>query len=495
MTTLCVDAGTTVIKAVLMGEDGRELLVARRPTAVLSPRPGWSEQDMSAVLQAVTECVTEAAQGSAQPVSRLAVTAQGDGAWLVDADGRPVRNAVLWNDARAADVVDAWTREGLLDEAFRRNGSVGNRGLPHAIMRWLEDHEPAALDQARHVVTCGSWLFGALTGVWGLHPSEASAPWVDLTTGVVSDELIELYGLSAWRRLVPPMLTGAELTQPALPAVAQSLGLAPGVPVTLAPYDVVATGAGGGAVRIGDAFGILGTTLCTGALVDRPDLTGLPSGLTLLSGDGPIVRAFPTLAGTGVVEWMRGLLGLPGAAEFTALAAKSTPGAGGVRVWPYFSPAGERAPFLDGSARGVIAGLSFATTPADLARATVEGLALVLRDCLDAGGPMPTVLTLSGGGSASDVWCQCIADVTGVPTVRVEGSEIGARGAMLHAAVAAGIVDSLPAAADAYVTRAATFDPEPATRGLFDDRYADFRTTRAALAERWSGWAQDDPRS
>ena len=107
----------------------------------------------------------------------------------------------------------------------------------------------------------------------------------------------------------------------------------------------------------------------------------------------------------------------------------------------------------------------------------------MLRDCLDAGGPTPTVLTLSGGGSASDVWCQCIADVTGVPTVRVEGSEIGARGAMLHAAVAAGIVDSLPAAADAFVARAATFDPDPATRGLFDDRYADFRTTRDALAD------------
>ena len=136
-----------MIKAVLMGDDGRELLVVRRPTAVLTPRPGWSEQDMGAVLQAVTECVTEAARGAAEPVSRLAVTAQGDGAWLVDADGRPVRNAVLWNDARAADVVDAWTRDGLLDEAFRRNGSVGNRGLPHAIMRWLEDHEPAALEQ------------------------------------------------------------------------------------------------------------------------------------------------------------------------------------------------------------------------------------------------------------------------------------------------------------------------------------------------------------
>lgn len=491
MTTLCVDAGTTVTKAVLLSAAGRELLVVRRPTAIVVPRPGWSEQDMTAVYSAVSECVTEAVQRSPEPVTRLAVTAQGDGAWLVDRTGQPVRNAVLWNDARAADVVEEWSRDGLLEVAFRRNGSLGNRGLPHAIMRWLDSHEPAAMARTRHVLTCGSWLYGALTGVWGLHPSEASAPWLDLATGEVSDDLVELYGLSAWRALVPPVLSPPELTRPLLPAVATAMGLPPGVPVTLAPYDVVATGAGGGAVRSGDAFGILGTTLCTGALLERADTTGPPAGLTLLSGDGPLVRAFPTLAGTGVLEWVRDLLGLASAAELTALAGSSPPGAGGVRVWPYFSPAGERAPFLDGSARGVIAGLTFATTPADLARAAVEGLAHVLRDCLSAGGPTPTVLTLSGGGAASDLWCQCIADVTGVPAVRVEGSEVGARGALLSAAVAAGDVDSLPAAADAFVTRAATFDPDPTTRALFDERYDDFCATRSALAPRWAGWAQE----
>lgn len=490
--TLCVDAGTTLIKAVVFDDAGRELVVTRRTTEIRSPHAGWSEQDMHEVLGAVLECVAEAAEASPLPIGALALTAQGDGAWMLDAEGRPAGNAVLWNDARAHEVIDRWARHGVLEAAFRINGSLGNLGLPHAILAWNRENDLSTLADVAEVTTCGSWIFGSLTGTHGLHPSEASAPWLDITTGTISDDLIEGYGLTELRSLVPPVLRDDELTQPLLPDVATRLGLRAGIPVTLAAYDVVSTAFGGGSVAPGSAFCILGTTLCTGILMDGPDTTGEPSGLTLLGGRADtVVRAFPTLAGTGVIEWMRSLLGLADAAELMTLAGDAVPGASGVRVWPYFSPAGERAPFLDPAARGVIAGMSFEHTRADLARATVEGLGHVIRDCLAASGASPSEIVLSGGGSASDLWCRSIADITGVTTMRVDGTQVGAKGALLSALVASGRYASLAEAADALVAPSGVFEPDASRQAFFDERHDDFLATRTALAERWTAWAAE----
>lgn len=494
--TLCIDAGTTLIKAVVFDESGGELVVARRPTIVTSPAPGHAEQDMLEVWNAVLEAVAEAVASSPVAIGRIALTAQGDGAWMVRADGEPVGRAVLWNDARARAIVDRWEGDGTLERAFSVNGSLGNMGLPHAIARTLLDADAAALDRVSSVLTCGSWLFSRLTGVIGMHVSEASAPWLDIATGAYSSELFELYGLADQQHLVPRVLTDDEVSQSLSAQVGRRLGLPGGIPVVLAPYDVVATAAGGGTVLDGAAFCILGTTLCTGVVTSAVDTTGPAAGLSLrVSNGGPVIRAYPTLAGTGVVDWLSRLLGLADAAAVVGLAAEAPAGSGGLGVWPYFSPAGERAPFLDGDARGVIAGLSFEHDRSHLARATVEGLAHVVRDCLDASGVRPSELTISGGGSASDLWCETIADVTGVTTARTGDSQLGAKGAMIHSAVATGDYPSIPDAAAALVVPADRFDPRAHLSAMHDDRHLDFLASREAFAGRWSTWAADSRHS
>ena len=485
--TVAVDAGTSFIKAVVLSGSGREIAVATSPTAVLHPTVERSEQDMHEVREAVLDCIARAVSGVDGTVERIAVTAQGDGAWFVDASGRPHGNAVLWNDGRATDVISRWSQGEVLERAFRINGSLGNLGLPHALLAWFHDHEPQRVDGVGSVLTCGGWLYLALTGVLGLHPSDASAPWLDLQTGEVSDELLEIAGIGWARALVPPVLPLEQCTAPLRDDVAARVGVPAGVRVTIAPYDVVATGVGSGATAVDDAFCILGTTLCTGVLRARADTSGSPAGLTLLTGrGGPVVRAFPTLAGTGVVDWAVALLGLNGPADLTELAAQSPPGARGVRVWPYLSPAGERAPFLDPAARGVIGGITLATDSADIARAVIEGLAHVIRDCLEATGSNPTSLALSGGGAGSALWCSTIADITGVATTRGDRSQVGARGALVAALTADGDAAAVQTVLDRMDRT--TIEPVPQHRSLADDRHADFLATRAALADRWSTW-------
>ena len=121
--------------------------------------------------------------------------------------------------------------------------------------------------------------------------------------------------------------------------------------------------------------------------------------------------------------------------------------------------------------------------------ATIEGLAHVVRDCLEASGTTATELAISGGGSASALWCRTIANVTGVTTVRTSDSQIGAKGAMIYATVATGVFDSVSAAAAALVVQSDRFAPDPALRSLYDMRHADFLESRDAFQPRWAAWA------
>lgn len=123
MAIVAIDAGTSTIKAVAFDNDGRELYVSRRSSSVQRPREGWSEQDMTLVWELACEAVRETVQ-AVGAVQAIAVTAQGDGCWLIDADGEPVRSAILWNDGRAAAYVNTWLADGTVTRAYPLNGSV-----------------------------------------------------------------------------------------------------------------------------------------------------------------------------------------------------------------------------------------------------------------------------------------------------------------------------------------------------------------------------------
>lgn len=449
--TLAIDAGTTVVKAAVFDDGGRQLAVADVATSAVSSQPGHTEQDMDELWRAVVRASGRAVAAAGVVVGRVAVTAQGDGAWLVDAGGRPTGRAILWNDARATDVVTRWRADGTAERAAAVNRSLSSAGLPNAILRHLLEHDPQRLDGAAAVLTCGSWIFLCLTGVVGLHESDASAPWLDVVRRTYSDELVDLFGVASVRRLLPPVLASEDAVAPITADAAAALAITPGTPVVLAPYDLLTATAGSGAVAVGDAVCILGTTLCVAEVRADADVTRAASGLTLADREGRYLRAIPTLAGTGVLDWFAAMLGFADTTSFVGAAAAVPPGAGGVRLWPYFSPAGERAPFNDPDARGCLAGLSFDHGAAHIARAALEGLAHVIRECLDALADRPRTLALAGGGARSDEWCRIIADITGVAVVRPTCYEVGARGAMLHAAVVTGQFSDLASAAAVLV--------------------------------------------
>ncbi|WP_375490800.1 FGGY family carbohydrate kinase [uncultured Jatrophihabitans sp.] len=480
MSVIGLDVGTSRVKAVRFDADWASADGEGEATKVVSVPGGGREQHMPEVWSAAADVVRTVAQRSPDPIDLVAVTAQGDGCWLVDDDLQPVGNAILWNDARAGGIVDEWQRDGSADAAFRISGCAAAPGTANAQLRWLAAERPQALDAAATLLSCGSWVFANLTGRRVLEETDAANPFFGARERGYRADLLELYGIAELRRLLPDAVRGADRIAALTADAAQRCGLRAGTPVALAPYDVAATAVGTGVVGTGESFAVLGTTLCVGTVQDQPYLDRPANGITLPGvADERWLLAYPTMCGTEVLDWCASLLGLADAATVVRHAAQSTHPRPPL-VLPYLSPAGERNPFLDADVRGTITALELGHRPADVARGALEGLTMAVLDCLQAAG-MPQSLALSGGGSRSELWCQAISDATGARVVRPDVDEVGARGAVLVGAADAGKFADVDAAVAQVVRPGITHEPNPEMTEYFRTRYDEFVTARDAL--------------
>jgi sugar (pentulose or hexulose) kinase len=477
-----VDAGTSVVKAVAFGDDGAVLHVASRPLRTRVPAPGRTEQDLDEVIAAVAAVVREVA--AARNPELLGITAQGDGLWLLDAEGRQVRPPILWSDARAAGIVTDWMASGVAERAFRRSGSMPFPGAAAPLLAYLQQTEPASLRRATTAGYCKDAILQRLTGVRATDLSDASLPFFDPRMRQYDDTLLEWFGVATWRHLLAPVdpfpgllrhlsLEGAALTE-----------LPPETPVHSGPFDLCASMIGAGVRRPGDALVILGTTLGCTVLVDRVETDGEPAGMLLCMPEPDRwARVMPAMAGTPSLEWALALIGAR-REDLDALLAASDPGADGLVVLPFLAPAGERAPFVDPAARGQVCGVSLESTPADLVRAVCEGIAYAVRHCLEAAGlGSEARVYLGGGGMRSAGWRQILADVLQRPLLLARQPEVGARGAALAAlATADRHVDI-----EAWTRPDDVDEPRSELSTLYDEGFAFYRDRLDAAGGHWSG--------
>ncbi|MGW7205900.1 FGGY family carbohydrate kinase [Streptomyces sp. NPDC054837] len=445
-----IDVGTSTVKAAAFDGSGRELAVAARPVG-LALHGGFVEQDMDEVYGAVVAVLEEVTARVPGPVELAGLTGQGDGVWLVDAQGRPVRSAASWMDGRAHELVDRWLADGTFETVFRRTGSAMFPGCPGPLLAWLDSHDPKSLDAASAAVYCKDMVFQRLTGAARATTdvSDASMPFLDPRSRTYDNRVVELLGLTHRRGLLPPV------SDPVATAEARGEGLPAGTRVADGPYDLPACALGAGVTAPGDGLLIVGTCLASLVATGDVDLTGEPAGLYICTDrPGHWLRAMPAMVGTAALDWVLSTTGVRHE-EVDGLLAKTPPGANGVRVLPYFAPSGERAPFVEPRLRAELTGVSLESTRADLVRATCEGIGYAARHCLEAAG-LTGSLAVCGGGTRSPAWMRLLSDVLGRPLRVVEG-EVGARGAVLAAAERYGVELD----AEAWTRPTSVVEPDP----------------------------------
>lgn len=480
-----VDVGTSVTKAALFDDDGRMTAQRSAPTVQQRPEAGRYEHDPARIVDAVLDLLSDL---PTDEVNLVAVTGQGDGLWLLDQAGAPIRPALSWMDNRGAPDCGAWTDSGVTATIFQRTGNTPFPGSGAALLSALHRSEPAVLAAAETATQCQHTIFQALTGVRTATRSAAMLGVFDPVRGGYDDVVLELTGLAPYSRLLPPISEPAVALAPLRTPLGERTGLKPGTLVATGPYDLPAAALGTGVTDPGDGLVIIGTTLACLVVDDAVRTEGEPAGFTLRTADDDrYLRAMAAMVGTAGLDWLLGLVGASHA-DLDALLGSSAPGANGVTALPYLSPAGERAPFADPAASAQFAGLSLATTAADLVRALCESLAYAARHCLDAAGLTGSV-TVAGGGAASAALLSVFADVLGQPISIAGQPEATAWGAVSAADLALGRTPR-PLAGRSTAVR-----PEPANRSRFDDGYAAYlgRVTEAR-ARGWSAGRQSPAR-
>jgi xylulokinase len=484
---LGIDVSTTATKAILVDDAGAVRGVGVAEYGFSAPRPLWSEQDPRTWWDGAVAAIGSVlgpTGTAAEDVVAVGLTGQMHGLVLLDEADRVLRPAILWNDQRAGVECDAIRAAVGPERLIEITGNDAVTGLTAPKLVWVRDHDPDVWREIAHVLLPKDYLRLRLTGDHVLDKADGAGTLLfDLAARDWSAEVVDALRIDpAW---LPRTLEGPEVTGTLTAEAAAATGLRAGTPVVAGGGDQAANAVGVGVVSPGTMALSLGTSGVIFAATDRP--IHEPHGRVhafchAVPGRWHMMSVM--LSAAGSLRWFRDALA-PGVefAELVASAAEVPAGSDGLVFLPYLS--GERSPHADPLARGAFVGLTLGHDRRHMARAVLEGVAYGLRDGLDmmtaAGVPAPAQIRASGGGTASALWCQILADVLDAEIATVDTTEGAAYGAAILAAVGAGWFPTVDRATDAFVHATAVAAPGRDV-GRYRDRHAIYRELYPALA-------------
>lgn len=479
-----VDIGTSITKAALIGSDGVTRMSASQPSTLSRLGGGRVEQDLEDVIGSVATVVRKVLATTDEPVEAIAITGQGDGLWLRDESGRATRAPISWLDARASDLVHQWSKgdkESVVNRVFELTGSGVFPGSHAALLAYLGEYEPESLERSAVAGYCVDSVLQRIAGVITVDASDASLPFLDVTTRDYVDAALDLCGVSKWRHL---------LATPAPPHTVHRLDangaamfdLPEGTPVTAGPYDLQACGFGAGTTRLGEGTVVVGTTLSCQILTDDASVVpgSEPAGMWLCTPEpSTYLHVMPSMVGTASLDWTLNLVG-ERPEGLDRLLAESAAGSSGVRALSFLSQSGERAPFVDTSARGQFTGLDLGTSRGDIVRSMCEAIAYAARHCFDSLG-LDSELAGCGGGLKSAEWAQIFADVMGRPLYLPADDLVGARGAAYVAWESLGA----PVDMESWRAQRRVVEPRAELTAFYESGYCDYLHALSVARENW----------
>jgi xylulokinase len=446
-TFLGLDIGTSSIKALLIDVDQRVAADVSTPLSLSRPHPLWSEQNPLDWVEGVEAAVAAIRRHAPQAFARLAgigLSGQMHGATFLDAEGAPLRPAILWNDVRA--FAECAELERRVPNFRARAGNIAMPGFTAPKVLWVAAHEPEVFAATARVLLPKDFVRLHLSGEAVSEMSDASGTlWLDIARRRWDDELIAASGLK--RSHMPGLVEGSAVSSVLSPRAASAWGLeGRRIPIAGGAGDNAAAAVGVGAIQPGAGFVSLGTS---GVIFSATDhFVSLPE-RTLHA----FCHALPNrwhamavmLSAASALAWIAAALGradeIGGCIDAAESFARS-PGA--VAAAPIFLPylSGERTPHNDAAATGMFAGLRADHGADALIYAVLEGVAFAFADGVEVlaeAGARPRQSMLVGGGARSSFWGQMIADVTGLTIDLAAGAEAGAAlGAARLAMLAAG---------------------------------------------------------
>lgn len=436
-----IDLGTSATKVLVLRQDGSVAAKARAGYEVRHPRVGWSEQAPLEWWRAVTNATRRAlAEAGRLEIAGVALSGQLNGLVLLDAAREPLGDAIIWLDLRSTAEA-AWLDEALGAVLRAATLNPANPIYVGAKLLWLRRHEPERLNAARHLLLAKDYVNFRLAGELATDRSDASCTLLyDLRTDGWIPAMLEATGVGS--RLLPALHASTAVIGAVTPDAAEATGLPVGTPVMAGAGDVTALSVGSGAVE----DGVCSVTLGTAGHVVAASTHLTDGGYDKIwqmrhALDDRYLRLGLVMSGGLSLSWFErefggvdGAHGTDGFEELLVSAAASPAGARGAFFLPFLE--GAATPYQAPDLKAAYLGVTSAHTRGDLARATLEGVAYNVRECVDLLERLGTSvreIRLSEGGSRSDLWCRIIADVLGKPVTTLQEMDASALGAAMIA--------------------------------------------------------------
>ncbi|GAC1443626.1 MAG: xylulokinase [Chloroflexota bacterium] len=474
---LGVDLGTSSVKAMLVDTDEHSRIPIAQASSeypLLTPHPGWSEQDPANWWRGVTEAIRQVVEISGVAIgdiAGMALSGQMHGATVLGSAHEVLRPCILWNDQRSGEVCAAITAQIGIDNLVNLVGNRALAGFTAPKLVWMREYEPEIYGRIETVLLPKDYINFRLTGRMATEPSDASGTLLfDVARRQWSNEMLDALNISP--SLLPEVAASTDIVGYVTPEAAEATGLRAGMPVVAGGADNACAAVSMGVVRRGDVLTSIGTsgTVVAPTVEARFDPQARLHAFCHAVPDTWYLMGVVLSAG-GSLRWFKDTVATAEIAQAEAesrdvydvlmdLASRAPAGSDGLYFLPYLT--GERTPHGDPTARGVFFGLSLAHTRAHMTRSVLEGVTYALADSValmrDLGIDV-SVIRATGGGAQSPLWRQILADVLNARILTSAEDSGPALGAAIIAGTGVGIFPSIPQAVDQYVQSDSETEP------------------------------------
>lgn len=490
-----LDNGGTSTKAAVFDLNGNEIATAGRHTAVITPKPGYTERDMEELWLANCACVKEAlavAGIKGEDVLGIAVCGHGKGLYPWGKDGKPAYNGIISTDNRAWKYPKKWYESGVHEQIHPQICQEFMACQQVSLLAWFKDHHRDIYDNIQYVFSVKDYVRFRLTGEAYCEATDISGSGLmDVKNARFDRELLEKLGIGEVYEKLAPVKYSYEQCGCICDEAARLTGLPKGTPVAGGMFDIDACAVAADVTSTEELVTIAGTWSINEFISSQPIMDGNIAMNSLFAIPGYYLAEECSATSSGNLEWY-----LENCLDKTEIPED-------VNLYTYVNELVDSVkpeecdvyylPFLYGSnahplGKAAFVGLTTYHNKAHMLRAVYEGVVYSHKRHIErllASRTPPQAIRMAGGPVQSKVWVQMFADVLGYPIETVDAKELGALGCAMAAAVAAGVYQDYKEAARHMVRISERINPDRERSAIYQQKYKKYIAVSDALDTVW----------
>jgi len=484
-----IDNGGTLCKAVLFDKDGKEICSASEDLVMITPASGHTERDMEELFQAncrIIRRVVEESKIDPKEIKGIAISGHGKGLYLWGKDDKPAMNGIVSTDGRAWEYPERWEQDGTSGKVFEKTFQKILACQPVSLLCWLRDKKPDIFGNIKWIFECKDYIRFRLTGEAYAEMTDISGSnLLNLATRGYDKDLLTLYGLESVEEALPPLKRSFDPCGKITAETAKLTGLAEGTVVAGGMFDIDACAIAMDITNDENIAVIAGTWSINEYISKKPVLNKsvMMNSIYCMDEYYLVEECSPTSAGN--LKWFMEMF-MPDVKSFRAfdeLAESVKPDEQNLIFLPYLFGSN-----YNPQAKASLLGLGSHHAKNHIARAILEGVCFCHKAHIEKllqNRESTRAIRLAGGAAKSPLWAQLFADILELPVELIEGDELGALGAAMAAAVAAGDYADFPGAAKAMVKAKARVEPNPAAFDVYRKKYELYKQVSGVLDPCW----------